>query len=190
MNKASTKQHTDMRDLIVFLIFMFLTASMESLSARNTPLGTDQTGLPGNPRFEASVDNADKALAGILNAKIKGIIGRTGCGGDDAEYLIVPSIEVDGTERSSGLVRNVTLVKGALTLMAVSRDNTEAIWHSARIPLEATTTGESQPPAILLAERINVNDAVYVRFVRVARRKISEAKTGNTNTVRHEGQDQ
>lgn len=133
-----------------------------------------------NVYFIAHADTTDIDLGELLKKKTESIIGRTGCGGEDSEYLIVPSIEVGTLEKSSGMIRNVTIVKGTLTLKAVSKKNQDIIWHSATIPLEATITGESADPAIALANQIKVTDAVYVRFVRVASRKISESLSKNT----------
>lgn len=156
---------------------LILACDIVSLSAPNMPDINEKTATEAEACFCAYVDSSDETLADILIKKTKGIIGRIGCGHNDAEYLLVPSIQVDETECSSGMIRNVTLIKGSLSLMAVSRKNPDIIFHSANIPLEATVSGNPSDPAIELAKQIKVNDAVYVRFIRVARQKISEASS-------------
>lgn len=166
-----------MRHLII--IILMLAYGMSMTYAQSIPGINKKPPSETEIFFNAYVSNEDEVLADILMEKAKGIIGRTGCGKENAEYMIVPSIQVDETERSSGMIRNVTLIKGSLSLMAVSRANKDAVWHSVTIPLEATVTGEVSDPALKLAHQIKINDAVYVRFVRVARRKISEFFSNN-----------
>ncbi len=161
-----------MRHLITILLI--LACNIRVLSAHNIPDFHEKNTTESKACFSAYVDTSDETLADILMEKTKEIIGRIGCGHKDADYLLIPSIHVDETERSSGMIRNVTLIKGSLSLMAVSRKNPATILHSTNIPLEAIVTGNPSDPAIELAKQIKVNDAVYVRFVRVARRKISE----------------
>ena len=165
-----------MRHLIIILI---LASGIGVTYAQNLPDINRQPSPETAIFFSAYVNNEDEMLADILMEKAKGIIGRIGCGKENAEYMIVPSIQVDETERSSGMIRNVTLIKGSLSLMAVSHENKDAVWHSVIIPLEATVTGEVSNPALTLAHQIKINDAAYVRFVRVARRKISEYLSNN-----------
>ena len=164
-----------MRNLIT--IILIVASNILPLSATNLHETDQKTTDEAEACFIAYVDMTDETLADILIEKTKGIIGRIGCGHQDAEYLLVPSIHVDETERSSGMIRNITLIKGSLSLMAVSRKNPDIILHSANIPLKATVTDNSSDPAIELAKQINVNDAVYVRLIRVARKKISEASS-------------
>lgn len=127
--------------------------------------------------FNAGTPRGDKSVAEILLNKTRGIIGRIGCGADDAAYLIVPSLVVEEVNRTSGMVRNVTLAKGTLTLEAVSAKNPDMVWHSITIPLTATMTGKNENAAEALAKQIKISDSAYVRFVRVARKKIAEANT-------------
>lgn len=166
-----------MRHLIT--VILILAYGISTPYAQNLPDINKKQSPEPEIFFSAYVNNEDEVLADILMEKVKGIIGRTGCGKENAEYMIVPSIQVDETERSSGMIRNVTLIKGSLSLMAVSRANKDAVWHSVTIPLEATVTGDVSDPALKLAHQIKINDAVYVRFVRVARRKISEFLSNN-----------
>lgn len=117
----------------------------------------------------------ESPLAELLREKVSRIIGRIGCGADNARFMIVPSLDVNRVTTSSGLVRNVVLAEGELTLKAVSIDNPDIVWHSVSVPLEAVLTSSDADTAMELARKINVSDAVYVRFVRIARKKIADA---------------
>lgn len=169
-----------MRYFPVLLLLMCITTFSPFQTIAATP---SETHLERNDSTEKQVSeacfaplvsHADPAVAEILLNKIRNIIGRVGCGAPDAEYRIVPVLEVEEENTTSGLVRNVTVAKGTLTLQAVSADNPDMVWHSAVIPLEATITGASKSAPEALARQIKVSDAAYVRFIRVARKKISE----------------
>lgn len=125
--------------------------------------------------FNAGVPKGNTDLAEILSEKTRSIIGRIGCGAENAAYLIIPSLEVDDIKTTSGTLRKVSVAKGSLTLEAVSADNPEMVWHSITIPLKATITGSESEPAEALAKQIQVSDSRFVRFIRVARKKIAEA---------------
>lgn len=124
--------------------------------------------------FGLEVQVKDPAVAEVLRQKMRSVIGRIGCGCENAEYLIVPSLEVNDVRRTSGMVRNTTVAKGILTLEAVSAKNKEIIWHSATIPLKAIVD-DGGDPAESLAKQIKPTDSAYVRFVRLARQKIAES---------------
>lgn len=137
----------------------------------------DSEGSASQPEacFNVGEPKGNAGLAEILSQKTRSIIGRIGCGSEDAEYLIIPSIEVDDVRTTSGTLRKMSVAKGSLTLEAVSADNPEMIWHSVTIPLKATVTGSESEAAEALAKQIQVSDSRFVRFVRVARKKIAEA---------------
>ncbi len=167
-----------MRNLIIS-IFLSLWCTLVSFAQTDALENRLEAENP-NVHFLAYSDTTNVELGNLLKKKTESIIGRIGCGGEDAAYLIIPSIEVDSEERSSGMIRNVSLIKGTLTLKAVSRENQDIIWHSTTVPLEAVVTGTTTEAAMVLANQIKVTDAVYVRFVRVATRKINEASTYNS----------
>ncbi|MDE6547926.1 MAG: hypothetical protein K2L22_02915 [Muribaculaceae bacterium] len=168
---------------ISFIIFAIIEIALTSsiYAAESSP--SENGGCPEAVEVASSGKEAcfkvapigESALEGLLSEKVSRIIGRIGCGAENARFMIVPSLDVNRVSTSSGLVRNVILAEGELTLKAVSIDDPDMIWHSVSIPLEAVLTGSNADPATELAKQINVSDAVYVRFVRVARKKIAEA---------------
>lgn len=168
---------------IPFIIFAIIEIALTSslYAAEFSP--AENNGYPEAVKIASSGKEAcfkvapigESAPEELLREKVSRIIGRIGCGAENARFMIVPSLDVNRVSTSSGLVRNVKLAEGELTLKAVSVDDPDMVWHSVSIPLEAVLTGGNEDPAIELAKRINVSDAVYVRFVRVARKKIAEA---------------
>ncbi len=170
-----------MKYLLVIIACVMASFSVwgEDAVAENTPEACFKPHVSG-----------DGAASEILLAKTRAIIGRIGCGAEDAEYMIVPELDVEEVKSTSGMVRDVTLAKGTLTLHAVSADNPDMVWHSVTVPLETTVTGaHDDEVAPALARQIKVNDSVYVRFIRVARKKIAGArktKAGDGEKVCHE----
>lgn len=158
--------------LFFFACFIF-SLSMYAYAPVDSVVTSPQT----EAYFRAGVPKGNKDLAEILSQKARSIIGRIGCGSEDAEYLIVPSIEVDDVRTTSGTLRKMSVVTGSLTLEAVSADNPELIWHSVTIPLKATVSGSESEAAEALAKQIQVSDSRFVRFIRVARKKIAEVPT-------------
>lgn len=125
--------------------------------------------------FSVGEPKGSAAVAEILRQKTRSIIGRIGCGADGAEYVIVPSLDIDESKSTAGTLRKITVVKGTLTLEAVSAENLDMVWHSVTIPLKASVADPDADPSEALAKQIQVSDSRFVRFVRVARKKISEA---------------
>ncbi len=168
--------------VILTIVLSITPEAAESYMSANTSIPDSVESASG--RYEVCFKAAplgESVLAELLREKVKRIIGRIGCGSEDAQYMIVPSLDVDRVVNSSGLVRNVTLVEGELTLKAVSICDPDVVWHSISIPLEAVLTGSNEDPAEALAKQIQVSDSRFVRFVRVARKKIADGVSSKAN---------
>lgn len=89
-------------------------------------------------------------------------------------FAVQAKLTVTGKSESSGLVRNISSLTGELTLIALNKIDA-AKYYSVTVPLEAASKGGGESAAVLaLANSIKPNDAVYTRFVRVAREKVEE----------------
>ena len=122
--------------------------------------------------FSAKEAEGTETVAKVLNQKIHTIIGRIGCGCEDAQYLIVPVLEVTDVKHTSGTLRSVTSARGELILEAVSASDPEMVWHSVTIPLKCIVE-RGEDPAEALAKQIKVTDSAFVRFIRIAKQKIA-----------------
>lgn len=83
-------------------------------------------------------------------------------------------LTLTGESSTSGLVRDITSASGELSLIAFNKvDN--AKYYSVTVPLHAAikSAGEGAV-AVALANSIKPTDAVFTRFVRVAREKVEE----------------
>lgn len=89
-------------------------------------------------------------------------------------FAVNAKLTVTNKAETSGLIRNVASVSGELTLIALNKiDN--AKYYSATVPLQAAVKSGGESAAIVaLANSIKPTDAVFTRFVRVAREKVEE----------------
>ncbi len=124
--------------------------------------------------FQVALADPDAPEAGVLIQKMRSVLGRVGCGCEDARYLIVPILEVKEVRKTSGMTRNVAAARGTLALEMVSAGNPEQIWHTMTISLKGLVK-ENLSPSESLANEINVSDSSFVRFIRVGKKKIAEA---------------
>lgn len=83
-------------------------------------------------------------------------------------------LTLTGEAKTSGMVRDITSASGELSIIAFNKiDN--AKYYSVTVPLNAAIKGGGEGAAVLaLANSIKPSDAVYTRFVRVAREKVEE----------------
>lgn len=127
-------------------------------------------------------------VAGVIFRKTEQILTRNSAAAADQDsiYAVRAQLSVTGEAQSSGLVRNVTSISGELILTAVNtEDGTK--YHTVTVPLHAVLKGTAADDAVMaLAKTIKPSDAVYTRFVRVARERIAsmnqkheEEKTGS-----------
>lgn len=109
----------------------------------------------------------------ILENKTTQILGRCGAGasGKQDPFVVEPVLSMNDAKSSEGLVRNVTSISGELSLSARHR-YTDAVFYTTTVPLTAVAKGNNTDQMQLLAKSIKPSDAVFVRFVRNARKKV------------------
>lgn len=114
--------------------------------------------------------------AKVIFRKTEQILTRNSAGAAGAAdiFEVQPKLTITNKAQSSGLVREITSVSGELQLVALNKvDN--AKYYSVTVPLQAASKGGGESAAVLaLANSIKPTDAVYTRFVRLAREKIEE----------------
>ena len=114
--------------------------------------------------------------AKVVFRKTEQILTRNSAAAAGAADVFAVQAKLTVTEKmaSSGLVRQINAVSGELQLVALNKvDN--AKYYSVTVPLEGVSKGGGEAAAVLaLANAIKPTDAVYTRFVRVAREKIEE----------------
>lgn len=121
-------------------------------------------------------EDVSEEAAKVLYRKAEQILTRNSAGAAGAVdvFAVRAKLTVTDQAKSSGLVREISSVSGEWTLTAVNKvDNSK--YYSVTVPLEAVMKGtQNGGPSLALANAIKPTDAVYTRFIRVAREKIDE----------------
>lgn len=120
------------------------------------------------------------AASELLLSKVNQILNRNSAasGGDFGVFIVEPSLTVSDTQSTSGMVQNVSVVKGELVLTA-KNDYDNSAYYSVTVPLKATTKKTGVDNHELLARSIKITEPVFVRFIRTARENISKSFDNN-----------
>ncbi|MDR1003563.1 MAG: hypothetical protein LBL97_00925 [Prevotellaceae bacterium] len=124
----------------------------------------------------------------MLQTKLEQIVTRNSAGASSAynPFVIESTLTVTDKQKSTGLTRNVTLVKGELTLIVRNYlDN--SMYYSTVVALTGNAL-EGEDPYRSMVVGIKATDPVYTRFIRTARQKIEEYYATNCSAVMQKAQ--
>lgn len=97
-------------------------------------------------------------------------------------FMVEPSLSVTGKAQTSGLVRDISTVSGELVLVARNKVD-GARYYSVTVPLKAASKSGNSDAVLALANSIKPTDAVFTRFVRLAREKVEEYYSDHCSEV-------
>lgn len=123
--------------------------------------------------------------AKVIFRKTEQILTRNSAGaaGVCDVFAVRAKLTVGEKLKSSGMVRDITSLSGELTLTAINKVD-DAKYYSVTVPLQAAVKGSEETGAVLaLANSIKPTDAVFTRFVRLAREKIEEYYSDHCSEV-------
>lgn len=115
-------------------------------------------------------ENITGKVADALDLKLKQVMNRNSAAAADVYnvFAIDPAIELTDVVSTEGLVQNVSVAQGNLTLIARNMvDGT--MYYSATIPVKGDALGSKESAMLKMISNIKVTDAVYTRFIRIAR---------------------
>jgi hypothetical protein len=123
------------------------------------------------------------ASAELLAKKTEQIITRNSAGAASVHnvFVIQPSIQIIDEQSSAGIVRNVKMVKGELTLTAKNKVD-GSLYHTIIVSLTATVP-ENEDVYRKMISSIKPTDPVYTRFIRIARQKIADYYAANCAVI-------
>lgn len=150
----------------IFIMALCMTLAW-GLAAQNTI--NFAAGTPAQKGL--SRENAE-----ALRLKVEQILARNNAGttSADAPYTVQPELVRGETARTEGLLRDVTLVTGELSLTARnSRDG--SVYATLVVELKGDATGSEEQAVASLIAGIKVTDRAFVRFIRTARKRIAAA---------------
>lgn len=158
-------------------IFLSMVLGLLSLT------GSAQGNLQFNINRSAQKDISEKVV-NALDLKLKQIMNRNSAAAADAYnvFAIDPSIELTDIVSTEGMVQNVSVAKGNLTLIAKNRID-GAMYYTMTIPVKGDAFGNNEKALLKMISNIKVTDPAFTRFIRISRQKIEEYYDANCSVI-------
>ena len=140
--------------------------------------GSAQGNLQFNINRSAQKDISENVV-NALDLKLKQIMNRNSAAAADAYnvFAIDPSIELTDIVSTAGMVQNVSVAKGNLTLIA------KAMYYTMTIPVKGDAFGDKEKALLKMISNIKVTDPAFTRFIRLSRQKIEEYYDANCSVI-------
>jgi hypothetical protein len=146
-----------------------------------------QAGAQNAINFTAVYPDNDRLSNDIkegLKQKVEQIIGRNNAGATSVynAFILQPALDIQEIKSTEGLVRNVTLVTGELTLTAKNLYD-ESIYGTLVVNLEGDAAGDREAALKSLLKNIKITNPAFTRFIRTTREKITDHYMENCQTI-------
>ena len=162
--------------ILPFLLLLLMAATMQAQTVQFNidplPEGTEATA----------------GAAKLLETRLKQILTRNSAGAAQEQnvFAIRPEISILEKKTTSGLIENLTLVKGELTLVALNRVD-GCLYHSVTIPVSGQAKVTDDPYKAMI-QGIKSTDPQFSRFIRIAREKIDTYYAENCGVIMQKAQ--
>ena len=145
--------------------------------------GSAQGKLQFNINRSAQKDISENVV-NALDLKLKQIMNRNSAAAADAYnvFAIDPSIELTDIVSTEGMVQNVSVAKGNLTLIAKNKID-GAMYYTMTIPVKGDAFGDKEKALLKMISNIKVTDPAFTRFIRISRQKIEEYYDANCSVI-------
>ena len=145
--------------------------------------GSAQGKLQFNINRSAQKDISENVV-NALDLKLKQIMNRNSAAAADAYnvFAIDPSIELTDIVSTEGMVQNVSVAKGNLTLIAKNKID-GAMYYTMTIPVKGDAFGDKEKALLKMISNIKVTDPAFTRFIRLSRQKIEEYYDANCSVI-------
>lgn len=124
------------------------------------------------------------SVAGALDTKLKAMLTRNSAaaGGSDNVFVIEPVLEAGESLSAEGPIRQVTMSRGELTLLAKNKVD-GSLYYSLTLSLRGHSAGNIEQALRSMVDNIKVTDKRFTRFIRLARQKIDDYYAANCATI-------
>ena len=145
--------------------------------------GSAQGNLQFNINRSAQKDISENVV-NALDLKLKQIMNRNSAAAADAYnvFAIDPSIELTDIVSTEGMVQNVSVAKGNLTLIAKNKID-GAMYYTMTIPVKGDAFGNDEKALLKMISNIKVTDPAFTRFIRISRQNIEEYYDANCSVI-------
>lgn len=129
-------------------------------------------------------------VAEALDLKLKQVFNRNSAAAADGYnvFAIEPSLELTDVMQTEGMVQDVTVAKGELTLIAKNKvDGT--MYYSMTIPTKGSIVGNHEKALLAMIAGIKITDTAFTRFIRLSRQKIQDYYAENCSVILQKAQE-
>lgn len=138
---------------------------------------------------KATDKNLPAEVIDALDLKMHQVLNRNSAAAADVYnvFAIEPALSLGDVLSTEGMVRNVSVAKGELVLIAKNIiDGTE--YYSLTIPVEADAVGDKDKAMMKLVQNIKVTNPAFTRFIRTTRQKIADYYAANCAIILQKAQ--
>lgn len=123
-------------------------------------------------------------VANALKLKVEQILSRNGAGATSMynAFVVEPQLNLLEEMSTEGLIRNVSLIKAELTLLAKNALD-GSLYGSIVVPISGNGKGSKDETLRALIANVKATDSQYARFIRNARQKVIDHYTQNCGTI-------
>lgn len=134
--------------------------------------------------LKAAQSELPQSVIDALDMKLKQVLTRNKAASSNQYnvFVIEPTIEIGESLASAGLMEQVRLVKGEVTLMVKNKVD-GSLYHSLTIPVSGDVAGDEEKCMKAMITNIKSTDPSFTRFVRVAREKIQDYYASNCSSI-------
>ena len=141
----------------------------------------------GNLQFtinRSAQKDISETVVNALDIKLKQVMNRNSAAAADAYnvFAIDPSIELTDIVSTEGMVQNVSVAKGNLTLIAKNKID-GAMYYQMTIPVKGDAFGNNEKALLKMISNIKITDPAFTRFIRISRQKIEEYYDANCSII-------
>lgn len=139
--------------------------------------------------LKTSQKDIPQTISESLDLKLKQILTRNSAAaaGTYNVFAIEPVLELTDAMSSEGLMQNVSIVQGELTLIAKNLVD-DAMYYSVVVPLNGHAVGDGDKAMKALVNSIKVTNVAFTRFIRIARQKIQDYYASNCGVILQKAQ--
>ncbi|MEG1660757.1 MAG: hypothetical protein RR304_09375 [Bacteroides sp.] len=139
--------------------------------------------------LKAPQENLPLSVKNALDLKLKQVLTRNSAAAANQYnvFAVEPTIELTDVLTSEGLVQNISVAVGELTLMAKNLvDGT--VYYSMTIPVKGDAVGDNEKAMKTMIAKLKSTDTAFTRFIRTTRQKIQDYYAANCATILQKSQ--
>lgn len=125
-----------------------------------------------------------------LNLKLKQVFNRNSAAAANSYnvFVIEPTLELTDIMQTEGMVQEVSVAKGELTLIAKNKiDGT--MYYSMTIPVKGSKVGNREKALLAMITNIKTTNTAFTRFIRLSRQKIQDYYAENCSVILQHAQE-